>query len=72
MTMIKIEKNVPLPEDGRRKKTIYPFKTMDVGDSFVTNVKHGHQSAATASFRYKPRRFTAREVEGGWRIWRTE
>lgn len=72
---IKIEKGVPLPV-GRGK---YPWREMDVGDSFfvpdVTGVK---LSAAASAYTIRCRstgkpvpKFSVRNVDGGVRVWRT-
>ena len=70
--MIKVEKGIPMPTRGRGASSKYPWHDMDVGDSFAAPMKDPHQAAATASMRQKPKRFLARKIEGGYRIWRIE
>lgn len=68
----KIEKNVPIPAD-RRKKSKYPWKEMEIGDSFFVPGKGTHEFRAVpgAQKRYGMK-FTMRAVEGGVRVWRVE
>jgi hypothetical protein len=67
-----IEKGVPIPLPKKAGK--YPWRTMEVGDSFfVANV--GHKDFATNASQARKRtgfKFTLRKVEGGVRIWRIE
>lgn len=75
---MEIEKNIPLPaarcaaNGGSR----YPFAEMGVGDSiFVEGQDTTGPVAAAArvyAHRVKTKRFSARKVEGGVRIWRIE
>lgn len=44
-TAIKVDKGVPVPEKMGRNGTVYPFRTMEIGDSFQvkladTDAKH--------------------------------
>jgi hypothetical protein len=75
----KIEKNVPYrgsePKIWTRK---YPFNELEVGDSFFVPAKdntpasrHYVQSLICAYYKkLRPKKFTARSVEGGIRVWR--
>ena len=73
-----VEKNVPLPMPGERASAKYPWRQMDVGDSFfVPGVKASKLTNASTSFVHWARKrenitmqFAARTVEGGARIWR--
>jgi hypothetical protein len=76
VTQLPIDKDVPL---AARRNTIYPFASMQVGDSiFVPGTGSPKQinsvCAAAFQFRNTPGkadwRFTARTLEGGVRIWR--
>lgn len=77
MTLPTIEKNIPIPphnEAGRLKGTEarrkYPFPTMEVGDSFVSESKCVRM-AACAYARSRPGlKFVSRQQAGGYRIWR--
>ena len=69
---IEINKGLPTPR-GRRSK--YPFREMDIGDSFFapgSSVIGIHGCAR----RHRPMRFTCRTVVengvGGIRVWRIE
>lgn len=69
---MKIEKNIPIPgvNTGKYK---YPWKSMDVGDSiFVPEQKilGGAYSSAKAYGRKFGKKFSARSVDSGIRIWR--
>jgi hypothetical protein len=68
--MFKIEKKVPIPARTTTQK--YPFRDMEVGDSFVAT--DGGKSvlvAASAFTRRNPEyRFTTRKEGDGIRIWR--
>ena len=50
----KLEKGIPIPEKhswhGTRRHAKYPFKTMDVGDSFEFPVKLRKKITAAASY----------------------
>ena len=68
-----IEKNVPLVQKNRGgRKEKYPFRQMEVGDSFV--VRGGIVSSMRVTLRFAGlrhgRTFKTRAVEGGVRVWR--
>ena len=74
--MTKIDKDIPIPKISGRTgcPPKYPFRMMEVGDSFFIAGK-----SATISglfLRYMPRKFTCRSVVendiSGVRIWRIE
>jgi hypothetical protein len=65
-----IEENIPMPEP---RKT-WPFKDMDVGHSvfFQGETTQGKAGmAARAYAQVSRKKFSARAVDGGVRIWRT-
>ena len=74
MAEFKVEKDVPLPKLVRRVK--YPFREMEVGDSFF--YEGGQKSIHTAASKFcrdNPEyKFTTRQVEEGGvkgvRVWR--
>jgi hypothetical protein len=71
--MIKIDKDVPMPNGGKRAK--YPLGEMEIGDSiFVPGVSN--QGISGSFFVQRPKRFSVRTVtEGGVngvRVWRVE
>lgn len=75
MSEIKIDKGVPLPEPKLQRFKKYPWSGMEVGDSFFVPgpVKPAHVQLATiANQRLKPKRFVARQENGGIRVWRSE
>jgi hypothetical protein len=68
MNEIEVSKSVPLPEPRRR----YPYKSMEVGDSFL--VPEGKlQVVCNANYRagkQLERKFIARRENDGVRVWR--
>lgn len=77
MTEIKIEKGIPIPE-GRLGATVkYPYKDMEVGDSFyIADYRKGRSSEAAMRQFIKLNKLnwkirTKRE-DTGLRIWRAE
>lgn len=76
----KIEKGVPIPArkfgSGRTPK--YPWRAMEVGDSFFVqsdNPKQTQQAITSTACNRRSHygsRFTVRQVEGGVRVWRIE
>lgn len=68
-----IEKGIPIPEQnysGKRGKPHYPFAEMEVGDSFWSP----RATVRTAAFAFgarQDRSYVTREVDGGYRVWRT-
>lgn len=75
-TKFKIEKNIPL-KHGRSRK--YPFGDMEVGDSFLVNIKNDpkndrHNLSSTASYFgiRNNKKFSVRKDGDGFRVWRVE
>ena len=71
--MIEIDKNIPVPlYSGRGGPAKYPWRQMDVGDSFfVANIKANTVSAAARLVgKRMGASFTVRKVDGGVRAWR--
>jgi hypothetical protein len=73
-TALKVEKGVPVPqkESGAGRKALYPWRNMNVGDSFFVPGKTvyqftGHLSSAKQATGFT---FTQRRVDGGVRVWR--
>lgn len=67
--MFKIEKAVPIPRGNAK----YPFKEMQVGDSFFVP-KDRVKNAQIAAYAWAKRNgvvLASRSVDGGLRIWRT-
>lgn len=63
---IKIEHGIPFPQ-----KSVYPFKAMEVGDSFfVPNPKKSIRAMASIAGTRHGRKFLVRSIEGGVRVWR--
>lgn len=79
--MFTIETNIPVPARASGGKILYPFASMQVGDSFlatselpVTPEHRRRISAATAAYaRRNPSlgvKFSVRSTEQGLRVWR--
>lgn len=74
--MIKIDKDVPLPNQGRWMNGLpkYPTSSLEPGDSFFTEgarKKSIQNHLSNMRSRYSDRAFEYRAVPGGYRIWRT-
>ena len=69
---IEVEINIPIPPE--KKRNVYPYKVMEVGDSFF--VPMGKiQIVCNANYRTGKalcKKFIARKDEEGVRVWRTE
>lgn len=70
---LKIEKGVPII--GRRGGYgggKYPFKNLEIGDSFLVPNKTTNAFGASVTYwgRVLNRKFISRKVEGGVRVWR--
>jgi len=76
MPEFKIEKGVPLPPKGTGRKNgtyKYPFRDMEVGDSFFVPITDRKQWFSTAAMKALPGwKFAQRKVTGGIRVWRVE
>lgn len=70
--MFKIEKNVPIPERIYRDRQNYPFKQMDIGDSFCVPKEYEKSIRALASRWGKVlgRKFVVSKEDDKVRIWR--
>lgn len=71
---MQIEKNIPMPLQVRGAPRKYPFYDMDVGDSVffpsVSSTASNEYRAAINAGRNHGMRFSARNIDGGLRIWR--
>lgn len=66
--VVSIDADVPVP--ARVPK--YPYEALEVGESFLVTTM-GLQSVCNANYRQSKRqgrKFVARKVEGGVRVWR--
>lgn len=80
MKVLGIEKNVPLP--SKIRGSVYPFKKMKKGDSFLIeldsngNLYKQKQKIYLAIWRFcqtnTDKKFTTASVEQGVRIWRIQ
>lgn len=65
------EKDVPIPQISH-KDVKYPWRVLEIGDSFF--IENGKMSSIAGSKDWAQkqlrRKFTARTVEGGIRVWR--
>lgn len=71
---MKIDKDIPVPDvriSGRPGK--YPWLKMEVGDSFLEEkIRYASVYRAARIASKNGRKFRAKEVEGGVRVWRVE
>ncbi len=74
--MYEIEKGVSLENAPRKTDLKYPFREMEIGDSIFVACDDSKSRVAmsrlvSAAYRFKPKKFATRTVEGGIRCWRT-
>jgi len=70
----KIDKGIPIPFVRTYNKRVYPFRDMEIGDSFFINRKRTTVAAAAVNYAYlHPEYKFTTVVEGeGTRVWRIE
>lgn len=70
MSEIKVESGVQMPDSGR--KAIYPWNSMEVGDSFAWPAENSHHyRQCYAAGKSLGRKFASRKMPNGERrIWR--
>jgi len=72
MVSINIQKNIPIPPE--KKRNVYPYKDMEIGESFF--VPTGKiQIVCNANYRTGKqlgKKFIARKENEGVRVWRTK
>lgn len=82
--MLKIEKNIPVPEVDYSRcgaPAKYPFKDMEIGDSFVVRIEDSEcttlDALRNAIYQYARRQIGADKVKSrrlddktGYRVWR--
>lgn len=81
MSAFKVESGIPIPagggqgskRGGKRAWCVYPWHTMNVGDSFAVPKEKAATCASAANFQshVNGKRFTVRKHAGGYRCWRT-
>lgn len=77
---IKIEKGIPVKSSGSGRIAKYPFRKMEVGDSFLfpEGYKQSHYYGMAREFTVQCRaigqnwKFVARKTDAGYRCWRVE
>ena len=68
----KVESGHPIPENRRGRRAKYPFRDMEIGDSFICPHERVRLAAASHAKRNGVR-FTVRKIAGGkFQCWRTE
>ena len=69
---IEVEKNIPIPPE--KKRNVYPYKVMEIGESFF--IPTGKiQIVCNANYRTGKqlnKKFIARKDKEGVRVWRTD
>ena len=73
--MFEIEKNIEIPKECRGRPPIWPFASMEIGESFAVPIEDG-KKARLAANAYKITSktgwsYTSRASDGHMRIWRT-
>jgi len=68
-TEFPIESGIPVPNDNIRRRARYPFRLLEVGDSFFVP-KANVRNLAACWNRCRPMRFTAKTFPDGVRVWR--
>lgn len=63
--MISIDKRIPLPD----RSTKYPWREMEIGDSFCCNTEVIRSGAVSAGKRYGLK-FTVKKEGDHFRVWR--
>jgi len=67
-----IEKNIEIPK--RSEPVLIPYEALEIGDSFLA-VNAKLQVVCNRNWKWGKklgRKFIARQVDGGIRVWRTE
>jgi hypothetical protein len=74
---VRVQKNIPMPMVtprgfGGTAKPKYPWRTMDVGDSFLFPERIGRAgyAAALQASKYTGRLFKVCRMDDGYRCWR--
>jgi len=77
--MIAIDKEIPIPESRKStgRKRIYPFRELEIGDSFFVETEEPHHQVklllqSVRQSRFPDKKFTTRIVNNGVRMWRVE
>lgn len=81
MRTVQIEKNIPIPQQAKKKECKYPFHKMEVGDSFFypltneCNTRELQTKIANAAWTWNNRnnntlKFKTTQVDNGVRVWR--
>jgi hypothetical protein len=70
---IKVEKGIPIPARGSNRGSTYPYKQLEVGDSFYVKGKTAAKFSASAynQARKAGIKVTVRNEKDGVRVWRT-
>ena len=73
MSEFKIESGIPIPKGGiggKKGESKYPFKQMQIGDSFFILFKKKTFTSPCAYARQTGTKFTVRKIDDGFRVWR--
>jgi hypothetical protein len=72
--LVKVDKNIPIPAaKPGHGNTRYPWRTMEVGDSFLFRSKTKQNSYSQVSVhngKLHPKRFVTKTTPEGYRCWR--
>lgn len=74
MSMIEIEKDVPMPANAAGRKRKYPLDKLEIGDSFFVPFNVSNPAAVKAAVSHEGKRksksFVTRMEGDGIRVWR--
>ena len=66
---VKIDKGIPMPTNGRGVGPKYPWRTMEVGNSFL-GPSSLRMNLTKMNHYYAPKHFIGRLTSNGCRVWR--
>ena len=71
--MIETTSDYPIPGEGRGRKPLYPFKTMEADESFpVPEGKLGSVRSLASEYSTGGKLFSVMKIEDGHRCWRVK
>lgn len=76
MRMVPVDKGIPIPAmtRGGPRHRMYPWASLEIGDSFFVKGRNGKGFSGMAASKGKTlkRKFVCRNVDGGVRVWRVQ
>ena len=70
---VKIDSDVPLPSVRKSRVSKWPFRDMEIGDSFEFPAEKRTSVSACCTYHSKQlgRKYATRSIDGVYRCWRT-